>query len=919
MIEFLDELVFPEPLSKGSSCEIDWRVSVAELASGREERNAATAHPLRRFDARWAIRDRTEIEAVLNLHHVAGGTLRGFRFRDYTDDRSALGSGPITAEDQRIGTGDGTTLSFDLVKTYRVGAHHYIRPILKPVPGSVLVAIDGEIVAADVDHATGRVTFAAPPAAGTEITAGFLFHVPVRFDQALDIDAHGEFDDIPAVPLVELRLPGDDAEAPFGWDDVFADHRALGGEDWRGWGTDEDRPAEVPLEFFLREVLPGLQAEDAVVRLRSPTGAMHLRGRMQPPPRSVLRRLTLDLGDTVIERGRTGVFWGQFHLWGDLVEDPASALAQVGADADEGDTELVIAEGANGDAFLAAVGPGKIAQVRTNKTAPNYHPPESRTTIFVTSVSGRTLTLARPLEIDVPMQNPPLPGDDDDPSTVTLLLGALLSADVAAGATSITLADTTGLEPGDWLWLSTAETPYPDGNQFAATLGALLDPTQPFGTIPINEEINRITAKAGNTLTLAYPLGKNKLTAWNAAAVKVDPIDGLTLQGGRFEGFDPHDGADPWEHQYVWARYCIDSIVRDYRADMGDRPLSVRRMGQAVRLDTGFGNRVFGGEVGRAGGIEAGEGYGVSLRRGERFTVVAAERYDRARHSVELWSTSGGCVVERNEADNDTSSSLDTHGSWNTDVTIRRNLVTNDGALLSSDLGGLPDAIRIGNNRFWFDEEVQILENRVAAYRGAAVSVVPGSRKVTVDGLDCDDVDRVLKLTRNPRHPDLFSEDILLRNVTADDVRDRICEVGNSAGGLICRRLTLRDWTIGGTGLGTAPLSGILNLRIFGVEDLVLERVRLEAIATQANHFAWDIRHCDGVHLDDCLQQGGERGLRLEDVTGLSGEITLRDLTANTAIVLRELGTCSGAITIRYSGFAPVVETTNIAVTLVPE
>ena len=47
----------------------------------------------------------------------------------------------MTAIDQVLGTGDGTTAAFQLVKTYGSLYSPYQRPIAKPVPGSVRVAV----------------------------------------------------------------------------------------------------------------------------------------------------------------------------------------------------------------------------------------------------------------------------------------------------------------------------------------------------------------------------------------------------------------------------------------------------------------------------------------------------------------------------------------------------------------------------------------------------------------------------------------------------------------------------------------------------------------------------------------------------------------------------------------------------------
>ncbi len=83
-----------------------------------------------------------------------------------------------------------------------------MRPIVKPVGGSVRVAVAGvETSAFACDTATGLVTFNTPPPAGAAITAGFLFDVPVRFDtDRLDVNLTSfAAGDIPSIPLVEIR------------------------------------------------------------------------------------------------------------------------------------------------------------------------------------------------------------------------------------------------------------------------------------------------------------------------------------------------------------------------------------------------------------------------------------------------------------------------------------------------------------------------------------------------------------------------------------------------------------------------------------------------------------------------------------------------------------------------------------------
>jgi len=64
-----------------------------------------------------------------------------------------------------------------------------------------------ETVHYTVDAATGVVRFATPPDVGVEVTAGFEFDVPVRFDADLIQTSVAGFQagDMPSVPVVEVR------------------------------------------------------------------------------------------------------------------------------------------------------------------------------------------------------------------------------------------------------------------------------------------------------------------------------------------------------------------------------------------------------------------------------------------------------------------------------------------------------------------------------------------------------------------------------------------------------------------------------------------------------------------------------------------------------------------------------------------
>jgi uncharacterized protein (TIGR02217 family) len=183
------------------------------LGSGAEERNARWAHSRRRYDAGYGVKTFEALSQVVAFFEERRGRLHGFRWRDRLDHSSAAPGAPVAPTDQLIGTGDGTTRTFPLGKTYGALYSPYRRPIAKPVPGSTRIAVAG--TAADegtqftVDVTTGTLTFLPGhiPPEGAAITAGFLFDVPVRFDtDYLEVDlsafAAGA---IPQIPLVEIR------------------------------------------------------------------------------------------------------------------------------------------------------------------------------------------------------------------------------------------------------------------------------------------------------------------------------------------------------------------------------------------------------------------------------------------------------------------------------------------------------------------------------------------------------------------------------------------------------------------------------------------------------------------------------------------------------------------------------------------
>ena len=208
------EIRFPTGVSRGAHGGPERRTDIVTLGSGFEERNSRWADSRRSYSAGYGVRTLDDIHAVIAFFEERRGRLHGFRWRDHADCRSCAPEHTPSALDQPIGTGDGTTAAFQLVKTYGSAFAPWTRTIAKPVPGTILIAVAGVPRTAGThytaDTATGRITFLPGhiPAAGSAVTAGYEFDVPVRFDtDKLEIDIQGvRHGAIPAIPVVEIRL-----------------------------------------------------------------------------------------------------------------------------------------------------------------------------------------------------------------------------------------------------------------------------------------------------------------------------------------------------------------------------------------------------------------------------------------------------------------------------------------------------------------------------------------------------------------------------------------------------------------------------------------------------------------------------------------------------------------------------------------
>lgn len=143
---------------------------VQRSVSGREVRIADFPNPIWEFTLPFTYLPLADWQTLLGFFLARTGAWDTFLFDDIADD-SVTG--------QAIGTGDGATKNFQLVRT--LGG--FAEPILAPntVSAVYLNGISQSGSTWSVNTATGLLSFTSAPGSGAAITADFSFYFRCRF------------------------------------------------------------------------------------------------------------------------------------------------------------------------------------------------------------------------------------------------------------------------------------------------------------------------------------------------------------------------------------------------------------------------------------------------------------------------------------------------------------------------------------------------------------------------------------------------------------------------------------------------------------------------------------------------------------------------------------------------------------------
>ncbi|KZK96448.1 hypothetical protein PsAD5_02641 [Pseudovibrio sp. Ad5] len=210
MLEEFHDTRFPPDISLGARGGPERKTQVVVRANGRETRNQQWADSRRRYNAAKGVRSVNDLHKVVEFFEERRGRMFAFRWKDWADFKSCPPGDAISATDQVLGVGDGVQKEFQLVKTYGATFQPYTRKILLPADTApVVVAVGGApAVGFVLDETSGLITFASAPPAGEDVTAGFEFDVPARFDTdmlELTLNAHVQ-GSVTNIPIVEVLL-----------------------------------------------------------------------------------------------------------------------------------------------------------------------------------------------------------------------------------------------------------------------------------------------------------------------------------------------------------------------------------------------------------------------------------------------------------------------------------------------------------------------------------------------------------------------------------------------------------------------------------------------------------------------------------------------------------------------------------------
>lgn len=213
MASFLEERL-PIDVRIGMSYADDYAVLITQTASGAEYRKLVQPSPVRSFHVNFTTDQADLWERVLALYHRSRKSFFGFRVKCLDDfSTNNLTGVPTPLDEPLANTSSGV---YQLLNFYGTngpappGLGYPYRTIFKPVAGTVVAAKNGVTISSGltVDTTTGLITISPAPLITDNITAGFYFDIPCRFNSLIEVTAPDVgVRDCGSIDIIELLQP----------------------------------------------------------------------------------------------------------------------------------------------------------------------------------------------------------------------------------------------------------------------------------------------------------------------------------------------------------------------------------------------------------------------------------------------------------------------------------------------------------------------------------------------------------------------------------------------------------------------------------------------------------------------------------------------------------------------------------------
>ena len=173
-IDVILDDVFPNDISYESVGSTRFATDVIVVDSGSDQRVQRWDQPLMEYDVGYGVRTMEQLQAMIAFFRAMRGRKMAFNYLDHVDNTSSVAvnyearrAPPVTPFDQTLANAaDGVQTVFQLTKTYTSQTQTQVRPIYRPVPGTVRMGVAGKEVTNFTVDGQGRVTFSTPLSIG---------------------------------------------------------------------------------------------------------------------------------------------------------------------------------------------------------------------------------------------------------------------------------------------------------------------------------------------------------------------------------------------------------------------------------------------------------------------------------------------------------------------------------------------------------------------------------------------------------------------------------------------------------------------------------------------------------------------------------------------------------------------------------